>query len=47
MAIGDTGYVAPECVQHGTDSIKGDIYAFGVLLLELLTGKKPLDGYYV
>ncbi|XP_057505840.1 protein STRUBBELIG-RECEPTOR FAMILY 2 isoform X1 [Actinidia eriantha] len=44
MAIGYTGYVAPECVQHGTDSIKGDIYAFGVLLLELLTGKKPFDG---
>ncbi|PSS01834.1 Protein STRUBBELIG-RECEPTOR FAMILY 2 like [Actinidia chinensis var. chinensis] len=45
MAIGDTGYVAPECVQHGSDSIKGDIYAFGVLLLELLTGKKPFDGF--
>ncbi|GFY96277.1 STRUBBELIG-receptor family 2 [Actinidia rufa] len=44
MAIGDTGYVAPECVQHGSDSIKGDIYTFGVLLLELLTGKKPFDG---
>lgn len=44
MAIGNTGYVAPEHIQNGFESVKGDTYAFGVLLLELLTGKRPFDG---
>ncbi|TKY62553.1 STRUBBELIG-RECEPTOR FAMILY 2 [Spatholobus suberectus] len=42
--IGEIGYVAPDHVQPGTSSRKRDIFAFGVLLLELLTGRKPFDG---
>ncbi|KAI8528361.1 hypothetical protein RHMOL_Rhmol12G0143800 [Rhododendron molle] len=45
MAISNTGYVAPEHIQNGFDSVKGGISAFGVLLLELLTGTRPFDGY--
>ncbi|KAK6149203.1 hypothetical protein DH2020_016728 [Rehmannia glutinosa] len=43
MAIADSGYIAPEHVQPGTGNTKADVYAFGVLLLELLTGRKPFD----
>ncbi|KAL6523225.1 hypothetical protein OROGR_016828 [Orobanche gracilis] len=43
MAIADGGYTAPEHFQPGIGNTKADIYAFGVLLLELLTGRKPFD----
>ncbi|GKV25799.1 hypothetical protein SLEP1_g35189 [Rubroshorea leprosula] len=43
IAIADTGYVAPEHGQPGSDNTKSDVYAFGVLLLELLTGRRPFD----
>ncbi|KAK7392822.1 hypothetical protein VNO78_21270 [Psophocarpus tetragonolobus] len=41
--IRDKGYSSPDHGQPGNGSTKSDIYAFGVLLLELLTGRKPFD----
>ncbi|XP_020578307.1 protein STRUBBELIG-RECEPTOR FAMILY 8 isoform X2 [Phalaenopsis equestris] len=38
------GYSAPEFVMSGIYTIKSDVYSFGVMMLELLTGRKPLDG---
>lgn len=35
------GYRAPEVTDPGKVSQKADVYSFGVLLLELLTGKAP------
>jgi len=43
--IEEMGYVSPDHGQPGTSSRKKDVFAFGVLLLELLTGKKAFDRY--
>ncbi|KAI5072980.1 hypothetical protein GOP47_0013086 [Adiantum capillus-veneris] len=40
---GTPGYVPPEYYQSFRCTTKGDIYSFGVVLLELVTGKRPTD----
>ncbi|XP_010525724.1 PREDICTED: receptor-like cytosolic serine/threonine-protein kinase RBK2 [Tarenaya hassleriana] len=40
---GTFGHLAPEYYKHGIVDEKTDVFAFGVLLLELISGRKPVD----
>jgi serine/threonine protein kinase len=35
-----SGYMAPEYAMHGQFSIKSDVFSFGVLVLEIMSGQK-------
>lgn len=42
--VGTPTYIAPERWRDGRGDARADLYAFGCLLYELLTGKPPFDG---
>ncbi|XP_043687785.1 putative receptor-like protein kinase At4g00960 [Telopea speciosissima] len=38
--VGTYGYMAPEYVMHGKFSVKTDVFSFGVLILEIVSGQR-------
>ncbi|GFP89717.1 probable receptor-like serine/threonine-protein kinase at5g57670, partial [Phtheirospermum japonicum] len=40
---GTFGYLAPEYFMHGIVDEKTDVFAFGILILEIITGRRPVD----
>lgn len=43
---GTLGYVAPDYVMHGQLTEKVDVYSFGVLVLEIISGRKNHSQFY-
>eukprot|EP00268_Persea_americana_P043155 TRINITY_DN43310_c0_g1_i1.p1 TRINITY_DN43310_c0_g1~~TRINITY_DN43310_c0_g1_i1.p1 ORF type:complete len:151 (-),score=31.61 TRINITY_DN43310_c0_g1_i1:870-1322(-) len=41
--MGTYGYCAPEYAMSGKLTLKSDIYSFGVVMLELISGRKAID----
>ncbi|KAK9155975.1 hypothetical protein Sjap_003455 [Stephania japonica] len=44
--VGTYGYMSPEYTMDGLFSIKSDVFSFGVLVLEIVTGRKNRGFYY-
>jgi serine/threonine-protein kinase len=44
VLIGTVSYLSPELVVDGKADARSDVYAAGVVLYEMLTGRKPHDG---
>ncbi|XP_038691437.1 receptor-like serine/threonine-protein kinase SD1-7 isoform X2 [Tripterygium wilfordii] len=44
--IGTYGYMSPEYAMNGLFSVKSDVFSFGVLVLEIVSGKKNTGFYH-
>ncbi|XP_058082549.1 serine/threonine-protein kinase PCRK1-like isoform X2 [Magnolia sinica] len=43
QVVGTIGYAAPEYVQTGRLTSKSDVWSYGIVLYELITGRRPVD----
>ncbi|KAL6614063.1 hypothetical protein ACP70R_036333 [Stipagrostis hirtigluma subsp. patula] len=41
--LGQSGYLAPEYAEYGIVSVRTDVYAFGIVLFQLISGRKVLE----
>ncbi|KAL2523789.1 putative L-type lectin-domain containing receptor kinase S.7 [Abeliophyllum distichum] len=43
LTAGTMGYLAPEYLQYGTATEKTDVFSYGVVILELACGRRPIE----
>ncbi|XP_022880492.1 putative serine/threonine-protein kinase [Olea europaea var. sylvestris] len=41
--LGTLGYLAPEYAENGIVSVRTDVYSFGIVLIQLISGRKAVD----
>ncbi|XVE51345.1 hypothetical protein DITRI_Ditri02bG0032700 [Diplodiscus trichospermus] len=41
--VGTVGYLAPEVIRSGRASIQTDVFGFGILILEVICGRRPIE----
>ncbi|MEY4417661.1 MAG: hypothetical protein RIQ88_99 [Actinomycetota bacterium] len=42
--VGTVAYLAPEVIRRGKANASSDVYSFGIMLFEMLTGRQPFQG---
>ncbi|KAL7242441.1 hypothetical protein ACSBR1_014926 [Camellia fascicularis] len=43
QVVGTVGYLAPEVIRSGQASTQTDVFGFGVLILEVMCGRRPIE----
>ncbi|KAK2458412.1 putative receptor protein kinase [Trifolium repens] len=44
--VGTFGYMAPEYIRHGEFSVKSDVFSYGVIILEIICGRRIIENHY-
>ena len=42
--VGTVAYLAPEVIRRGQTAVTSDVYSFGIMVFEMLTGQQPFKG---